>query len=71
MFTKKKVFAVSLCIICLLMSFVAFAAPSEEVPGYIEYIDKINEEAAIAEEEAEAARVGELSEEERLKMLLS
>jgi len=63
-FTKKKVFAVSLCIICLLMSFVAFAAPSEEVPGYIEYIDKINEEAAIAEEEAEAARVGELSEEE-------
>ncbi len=64
MFTKKKVFAVALCIICVLMSFVAFAEPAEDVPGYIEYIDTINEEAAIAEEQAEADRVSALSEDE-------
>ncbi len=59
MFTKKKVFAVVLCLVCVLMSICAFAEP-----GYIEYIDTINEEAAIAEEQAEADRVSALSEDE-------
>ena len=61
MFTKKSIFAAVLCIICVLMSFSVFA---ENVPGYVEYIDKVSEEAAAEEEKAEAERIGKLSPEE-------
>ena len=61
MFTNKRLFALVLCLVCVLMSFTVFA---EEVPGYVEYVDKVEEESAAAEEAAEAERVASLSEEE-------
>jgi len=74
MFTKKKVFALILCLLCVFMTFTAFATESAEkatteteekvLPGYAQYVDQV----AAAEEEQkakdEAERVAGLSAEE-------
>ena len=61
MFKKKNLFAFILCIFCVFTTFSVFA---DEVPGYVEYVDRIEAETEMAEAEAEANRVAELGEEE-------
>ncbi len=63
---RKKFFALVLCLVCLMLSFTAYA---EEMPGYVKYIDKVNEEAAVAEFEDEQERLEALTQEERLAEL--
>ena len=61
MFKKKNLFALVVCIFCIFTTFSVFA---DEVPGYVEYVDRIGAETEMAEAEAEANRVAELGEEE-------
>ena len=64
MFKKKRLSAIALFIICVLMSFSAFA---ENAPGYVEYVDKVNAEETAAEEKAEKERIKGLSKKEIAK----
>ena len=61
MFTKKKVFALILCLLCVCLTFTAFA---DELPGYAKYVDEVTAVAEEQEAKDEAERVAGLSAEE-------
>ncbi len=58
----KTIFAVVLCLVCVLMSAYAFA---EELPGYSKYVDKVKSEEENNEKKEEEERLEKLTEKER------